>query len=280
MINGNETTLKRLTLFLPEEYLKVNLLWVYNQFREESSRGFRKNLLDEIIPDFEAMMEDKDKQKRLVLENGFIIYKLIKMYSDSKSGEDSGFNLENDQDKKSPEEKKLALIRKFFDLLRGDAVVGAETESIETQMDSAYSKEIKMYKDTYKKAVEFFDGNSVSVEVRFQEKIYLVFFPKIPMCNYFDSSYKERFKKEANRVSQISKLHSLMETAASTIDELELEENWQNRISEIHPFINHFFNFNLIMYVALLIGVFSTILFIIVMDTPVFSFPFVNSHMQ
>ena len=190
MINGNETTLKRLTLFLPEEYLKVNLLWVYNQFREESSRGFRKNLLDEIIPDFEAMMEDKDKQKRLVLENGFIIYKLVKMYSDSKSGEDSGFNLENDQDKKSHEEKKLALIRKFFDLLRGDAGAGTETESIETQMDSAYSKEIKMYKDTYKKAVEFFDGNSVSVEVRFQEKIYLVFFPKIPMCNYFDSSYK------------------------------------------------------------------------------------------
>jgi hypothetical protein len=53
MINGNDTTLKRLMLFLPDEYLKVNLLWVYNQFVEESSVGFRKILLDEIRPDFD-----------------------------------------------------------------------------------------------------------------------------------------------------------------------------------------------------------------------------------
>ena len=52
MINGNDITLKRLTLFLPEEYLKANLLWVYNLFVEESKVGFRKNLQDEIKPNF------------------------------------------------------------------------------------------------------------------------------------------------------------------------------------------------------------------------------------
>lgn len=67
-------------------------------------------------------------------------------------------------------------------------------ESIESQLDGAYVKEIKMYKDTYKKAVTFFDGNSVSVEVSFQDKLYRVFFPKMPMCNYFDDNYKNRFR--------------------------------------------------------------------------------------
>jgi len=131
-----------------------------------------------------------------------------------------------------------------------------------------------MYKDTYRKAVEFFDGNSINVEVRLQEKLYRVFFPKMPMCKYFDSPYRERFRNEANRISQISKLHSLMETATKTIDELELEENWQNRINEVHPFLNYFFNFNLIMNVTLLIGVFLTVLYIIVTVTPQFTYPF------
>lgn len=79
--------------------MKVNLLWVYNQFVEESKVGFRRKLLDEIIPDFKEIIgdEDKEKKRRLVLENGFILYKLIKMYSDAKNGEESGFNMENDQ---------------------------------------------------------------------------------------------------------------------------------------------------------------------------------------
>lgn len=217
MINGNDTTLKRLTLFLPEEYLKVNLLWVYNQFVEESKIGFRKDLLNEIKPNFQAVMEGKDK-KRLVLENGFIIYKLIKMYNDARSGDENGFNVENDQEKKSTEEKKLALIRKFFELLRGETEAGDENESVETQLEGSYIKEIKMYKQTYKEAVKFFEGNSVSVEVSFQDKLYRVFFPKVPMCKYFDNSYQEKFKKDANRISQISKLHCLMEAATNTID--------------------------------------------------------------
>lgn len=44
--------------------------------------------------------------------------------------------------------------------------------------------------------------------------------------------------------------------------------------------MNYFFNFNLIMAVALLVGVFSTILFIIVMDHPIFTFPFHNTNVQ
>jgi hypothetical protein len=32
IIKGNDLSLRRLTLFLPEEYLKVNLIWVYNSF--------------------------------------------------------------------------------------------------------------------------------------------------------------------------------------------------------------------------------------------------------
>jgi hypothetical protein len=62
------------------------------------------------------------------------------MYNDAKTGDDMGFNLENDQEKKSPEEKKLALIKKFFEMLRGSEGTGEQNINIENQMDGTYMK--------------------------------------------------------------------------------------------------------------------------------------------
>lgn len=36
MIRGNDSTFKRLAIFLPEEYLQVNLIWIYDLFKTEA----------------------------------------------------------------------------------------------------------------------------------------------------------------------------------------------------------------------------------------------------
>jgi hypothetical protein len=50
MILGNTSILSRLTIFIPEEYFKVNLIWVYDHFMKIEGR-LKKTSLNNLIVD-------------------------------------------------------------------------------------------------------------------------------------------------------------------------------------------------------------------------------------
>lgn len=65
-----------------------------------------------------------------------------------------------------------------------------------------------------------------------------------------------------------------MESANGTIDELELEEAWQSRVSKVNSYVNYLFDFDLIMIVSLIAAIIMSILIFISIQTPDFILPF------
>lgn len=74
MILGNSSILGRLTIFIPEEYFKVNLIWVYNRFIEIEGGRLNKHSLDVLKIDEELMIKNPDMHPVLVTKNGFKLY--------------------------------------------------------------------------------------------------------------------------------------------------------------------------------------------------------------
>eukprot|EP00347_Sterkiella_histriomuscorum_P002926 403366261 len=86
------------------------------------------------------------------------------------------------------------------------------------------SRKILRHKQQLKqKALDFFSGIIMSIEVQKDDQLQTLFFPKLPVCQYKSNYLTDKLKYDADRTSQKSKVESLMNLQEDFILEMQSE---------------------------------------------------------
>lgn len=72
--------------------------------------------------------------------------------------------------------------------------------------------------ENYKRAFEFFRGRTLHIEVLRDNKIYMLYFPKLPRCDYLTSDMILDFSEKVDRSNINSKVTYLQERSLVLID--------------------------------------------------------------
>ncbi len=69
---------------------------------------------------------------------------------------------------------------------------------------------MKQFYHKYYETIGFFGNHTLTIEVNLMGNLARVYFPKIPLCEKLTEPMIEKFKIEADRVSQDEKIKSLL----------------------------------------------------------------------
>lgn len=80
------------------------------------------------------------------------------------------------------------------------------SEDKKKEQDLLDRKKNKENKELLIEAIKFFKFNTKSIEINREDKLYTVYFPKLPFCHMLPKDLKEEFHDTVVRTSSKSKL--------------------------------------------------------------------------
>jgi hypothetical protein len=215
------------------EMLKQNIYTLFQAFRNNYGiHYYHKNIFKNYIPDKKLKKIKKHsevKQKHLpVIENGFLIYFLIKYFIDYgvlHQEKESKCILETQPSTKTEYGIGDILLMK---LEKRGIVLYSRKQHIKPHEEEVIDYETNLFKE----ACQFFQSHTGNIEVIFTDNVISkVYFPLPPEASAITPDIKEQFEDEVDRSSYKNKLQSLINSAPNVIEKIQHENN-----------LNKFFN--------------------------------------
>jgi hypothetical protein len=213
----------RIIRTLSLEILQENIRDVYVNFKKYSKEtSFHYNIFNHIVNnhlyDFDIQNNPQDKDPQfftIVIENGFLIYHLIKMLQDSDDPENKE-TLNN-------ELSQLIFIEDLKNLngslKRRKTKARRKKEIIESikRLKSIGSEEKEINEKSIFEAYRFFKEHTGNIEVVFAKQIFRIYFYYPPEYKGLNKTIKNNFHRKAVRVSDQSKLKYMLDQAPEII---------------------------------------------------------------
>ncbi|KRW98640.1 hypothetical protein PPERSA_00228 [Pseudocohnilembus persalinus] len=188
--NQDDQIIKKLSKQVTFKLLLENLRFVYDQyiqmFRPILSQYRRIKYTQELYKHHTFHLKRPKYTSEFVITNGFKLYGLIKMYTDSANNQDSSH---------------------------------AVIQTIE------FSSLDQKNQQNYFYALQFFSKFTGYVEIFNGSQIFKVYFPKPPYCTQSNQEYREDFENKVDRSSTKTKLTSFLESSQDMIDLMKFQQN-------------------------------------------------------
>ncbi|CAD8076144.1 unnamed protein product [Paramecium sonneborni] len=224
----------RLVRVIPLSVLTNNLTRVYklfkNQFGAINKDEIFKRAEKEITNDIPAV------EQEFIIENGFCIFLLIQQFLGNQKAkqllyEDPEMNDVLNEFTENNDKEEDNAIANIFSGLENIAKMGGNligqislTQKSEEEMRQEKLLQEKLeQKELTKNAIKFFRQNTCSIDMIRDQKLYTIYFPKLPICKLPKSARME-FHDQVDRTSSKTKLTYLMERANFLIKVMEYEE--------------------------------------------------------
>ena len=200
-------------------------------------------IADEIEDEFDIKQEKTENilnpEEYLILETGFYAYFLWKYYQDYDSN--SKINESKEENKKSKCDNVLKYLKKiffiseclhfiyefFYAILKTICLVIGMILHLAT---FGRVKKFNLIRSIFKRAnyedkyaVDFYKQSTASIEVLKDDKVYIIYFFKLPFCNRLNKFEKQQFLESMDRNNNQSKLMSIMRYADQVKYELETD---------------------------------------------------------
>ncbi|CAD8133483.1 unnamed protein product [Paramecium octaurelia] len=233
----------RIIRAIPIRVLTNNMSRVYSLFQQYFKDEYKEELFgraEQLI-----VLTEEEEKYELVVEIGFYIYVLMQIFVASKKGKDilqediEMREILNEFDVDRADEQSTGLFSGISKLggqmlqvglgglqkfKQGIEEVGKTDEDRRKEKEAQELEEKKKNKELLKNSIRFFKKNSCSIEIVRDEKVYQVFFPKLPYCHQLPKDLKTEFHDEVNRSSAKTKLNYLMTKSDSIIKTMKHEE--------------------------------------------------------
>ncbi|CAD8153241.1 unnamed protein product [Paramecium pentaurelia] len=242
----------RLVRVIPLNVLTNNLTRVYKLFK-----NFGGTYNEELFQRAEMKITNEQPAQyyEFIIENGFFILLLMQQFLDNQKAkqllyEDTEMNdvLNEFSEKSKVEENAIANI---FSGLENIAKLGGnfigqialtQKSEEEQKQDKVIQEKLLQEKIEQKRltkdAIRFFRQNTCSIDMIRDQKLYTIYFPKLPICNLPKTARLE-FHDSVNRTSSKTKLTYLMERANFLIKVMVYEEKL-NQIFAKNPIFAFF----------------------------------------
>ncbi|KAL4460004.1 hypothetical protein ABPG74_003530 [Tetrahymena malaccensis] len=269
--NTNNIILKKMMSIIPIEYLKLNLLQVYSNFKVEHKCQYNMELFDESLTHKITELEPEDikTQKITVIESGFKIFNLISKYEQEylNSGE---LNQDEEDDEDTFIKDVFGTQREFFKpIFRG--IKRLFLQNILRENETSFRRNVELSQELNQQALDFFKKYVCRIEILREEKLYPVYFPKLPYCEYLTDTTKDQFQEKVNRMSINSKLRDLMQYSDDILDQLQNEYSMMKQYEKLFIFIYVAKNFEFFQNISFYLALTQNILILITVQDHSFS---------
>ena len=251
LVEGRTDTyvITRLTRAFNIEILKENLKSIYIAYVGlYKSKYYNNNIFnhtkdnDQYIFGIDTNKQDlKPAKYSLVIETGFMIYHLLKIFLESEDPESQEIiatELEQLYQLKEQEEftKTPENIKKIYTELSDEAI----RHSISSIKYYTTVQELEVHKEIcYSSTFKFFDKYTGKIEVIFHDNIFRVYFPLPAEFRGLTPEIKEKFHRNVDRDTDQTKLKYLLVKAESIIEQIQHEHKLLNLIQN-NKFISLF----------------------------------------
>lgn len=105
---GNQRSISKLKFQIPIELIKINLIWVYEEYKADKLE-YNEKLVLKPIEDWELVIDSKDLNGTFLMI-GFYLYYLIEIFGDESENK----NEDEDNAIEDKEKRKQKIVNKFF----------------------------------------------------------------------------------------------------------------------------------------------------------------------
>ncbi|CAK68868.1 unnamed protein product (macronuclear) [Paramecium tetraurelia] len=220
----------RLVRVIPLSVLTNNLTRVYKLFKEQFGAIYK----DEIFKraEHEITNDEQAVSQEFIIENGFCIFLLMQQFLGNQKAkqmlyDDNEMNdVLNEFAENNNKEEDNAIANIFSGLENiakmGGNLIGQIGLPQKSEEEKLLQEKLEQ-KELTKNAIKFFRQNTCSIDMIRDQKLYTIYFPKLPICKLPKSARLE-FHDQVDRTSSKTKLTYLMERANFLIKVMEYEE--------------------------------------------------------
>ncbi|CAK81773.1 unnamed protein product (macronuclear) [Paramecium tetraurelia] len=224
----------RLVRVIPLNVLTNNLTRVYKIFKNSFGAVYKDEMFKRAEKDITN--DEPAVNQEFIIENGFYIFLLMQQFLGNQKAkqmlyEDNEMNDVLNEFSENNNKKEENAIANIFSGLGNIAKMGgnligqlglAQKSEEELRQEKLLQEKLEQ-KELTKNAIKFFRQNTCSIDMIRDQKLYTIYFPKLPICNLPKSARLE-FHDQVDRTSSKTKLTYLMERANFLIKVMEYEE--------------------------------------------------------
>ncbi|EGR27785.1 MIR domain protein, partial [Ichthyophthirius multifiliis] len=238
---------------IPLQILTSNLTKIYILWKKYSNNDYNKDLFNNYEDEIDFKDEQNSEKYQFIIENGFFIYILIKLYisnnvfEEIEQQDDDDMNSILNEFKQEEDDgfdayfQKNNIFGNIGKIGKGLLSVGMnalqEINSNLKQKKQQEEEEIKKEKEKKKElheALSFFHQKTCQIEIIRDGELQTIFFPKLPLCFTLSDEVKDHFNNKVNRSSSKAKLSYLMDQSDSIILIMTHEENIRRLVNRYY----------------------------------------------
>ena len=233
---SSDSLILRIIRAIPLSVLTNNLSRIYFLFQKYHKEEYR----EEIFNLSEAKTESEDEQFEFIIENGFFIFIIMQFFLSNKKGkellyEDTEMNDVLNEFQSSKEAEGLDSLLKG-NILGEFSKLGSSLfksglgamKKMGQKMGNVFKTEDELRREEdihrkveqqklMKKSISFFRQHTCNIDMVRDDKIYTVYFPKLPFCKLLPKDAKVEFHDDVDRTSSKTKLTYLMDETEKLI---------------------------------------------------------------
>ncbi|EGR33562.1 MIR domain protein [Ichthyophthirius multifiliis] len=232
----------RIMRIIPVKVLTENLTKIYQLYQKYTKDDYNDDLFNTMDKDIEEGDHIEEKQS-LIIENGFHLYTLIKLYISNKEFDDLLDDNDEDMNAILDEFKQEddGILQSIFnkDNLFGNMAklgIGFKDDKQEEMYKLKQKQDKKLliknvqkiiiFKYLYKlkQALQFFKQKTCQIEIIRDGELQTIYFPKLPLCFTLADEVKDDFNNQVDRSSTKAKITCLMNQSDRIIRIMKHEE--------------------------------------------------------
>ncbi|EGR30656.1 mir domain protein [Ichthyophthirius multifiliis] len=243
--NNNIEFIQRIMRIIPIKILTENLIKVYKQYQKYGNNDYNISLFKQI--------KNQNNQQELIIENGFLIYTLMKIYENNKDIQDDQYEnmnlILNEFQIKENQNSIKSILNDNNNILGNMAKLGQDIlnvgksalnvnkikiyyiyiylqDIVQQLLGEKYNNQKQNQEDQQEleQAICFFRNKLCQIEIIRDNQLFTIYFPKLPFCFMMKDKFKEEFNNKLDRSSNKQKLKDLIYQADTLIRVIKCEE--------------------------------------------------------